>query len=148
MAKDTNLQGLNAIAVACGGEAQESNAKAIKEIADHFSGGGGGGGGGALILTLTVQEDTPSEGKTTYTLNKTAREIIEAMPLVYIKVDETNEAGTIHEYVLASSGTPPYSASYLESENGYAFLTGGLAVAPLIASTLDDYPTFVNQGGD
>lgn len=45
----TNLDILNVIAVQLGGEAKGSNAEAIQEIADHYSGGGGG------FSTCTVQ---------------------------------------------------------------------------------------------
>ena len=69
----TNLEALNSLAEKVGGEAQESNAKAIKEIADNFS--GGGGGGGLFKVTLTY-DDEADDG--TYTADKTLTEISEA----------------------------------------------------------------------
>lgn len=64
MAKETNLTALNEIAEKCGGTAQASNAKAIKEIADNFSGGGGGGG---EVFVINADAADPSDIQTTTT---------------------------------------------------------------------------------
>lgn len=63
----TNLEALNSLAEKVGGEAQESNAKAIKEIADNFSGGGGGGGEIFDVIVVLTNPEDPTAATTTTT---------------------------------------------------------------------------------
>ena len=82
MANEKNLSALNEIAEKCGGTAQNSNAKAIKEIADNFS--GGGGGGGVLVVSMA-----PSGGRIAF--DKTWQEIYDAVPAVMVIDPQEND---------------------------------------------------------
>lgn len=86
-------------------------------------------GGGALIITPTV---TTEDDVTTETWDKTAREIMEAMPLVYVISSQTVEQG---DYTYQ-----PLDAFSYTQEGGFAakaaYVDGSVG-----AQTLDDYPT-------
>ena len=97
------------------------------------------GGGGALIVHASSEE---IDDKTVYTLDKTAREIIAAMPLVYIEETMVNPHGTGHLYYqFQMNGT----LAYMVLSDGYEFpaYISGLADYKVFgAETLDDYPTY------
>ncbi len=85
-------------------------------------------GGGALLVTVT-ETPGPGDGETTYTANKTAGEIINAMPLVFYK-DEDNGATAFSRC----------SSYYYAEGEGYTFmkLDGD---HDLFAATINDYPS-------
>ncbi len=89
---------------------------------------GGGGGSSALIVEVT-ETPGPNEGETTYTANKTAGEIINAMPLVFYKNEDHG----------ATAFSRCSSYYYAEGE-GYTFvkLDGD---HDLFAATINDYPS-------
>lgn len=145
MAKETNLTALNEIAEKCGGEPQSSNAKAIKEIADNFSGGGGGGGG---ALVVHIEKTVISEDEAHYQADKTAGEILAAMESgqgVAIPFTMVNESG--EEYIISKVGEGgSYDSNFVTESGMYALIvpsliTGEAEDIPLIAATLDDYPS-------
>lgn len=97
------------------GDRLADNLEAIAQVA--------GSGGGALIVEI---DGDPMSG---FTLNKTAREIINALPLVYAKLTDSDG----EDYARISG--------YQVTGNGYIFDVGG---ENFTAPTLDDYP---HKGG-
>ena len=113
MAKETNLTALNEIAEKCGGTAQASNAKAIKEIADNFS-GGGGGGGDIFEVILFPDPENPSEMITTTTTAQ-AQAAWDAGKQIRILVKPSADVTTYDMYVSAADETA-WSASIVNQD--------------------------------
>lgn len=106
---------------------------------------GTGGGGGIEPLFVTVTEEVV-DGYTLYTVDKTAGEIIAAMPFVYERFTY-GSAGPAGEDVY---GFAPFSSndvlsSYGHSETGYYFYND-MTRNIFFAATLDDYPSVRRQG--
>ncbi len=103
---------------------------------------GGGSGGGALIVHMTSDQ---VGSDTRYTLDKTVREIIAAMPLVY--VEETSETldGTAHFYYQFQENNIPV---YIGGSDGYVFVvyvSDQEDYFPFTAETLNDYPLYLDM---
>ena len=95
----------------------------------------GGGGSEPLVVGMTIEEDTPSAGQITYTLDKTWQEIDDAFPNVYLLTEEDNsiiDKKSITE-THADSSEPLYAVevsgsarSYeTDSPSGYPSFIGG-----------------------
>ena len=90
-------------------------------------------GGGVLFVNVSVVQDG---NDTIYTADKTAREIINAMPLVYSKYIDEVEETVYHIYI------QPFRGWGLT--NGEYYFNDELDNVTLKASTLDDYPTYTD----
>ena len=127
----------------------------LKAICDNISSGGGGGGGAsALLVTETITEDG---GDVTITWDKTAGEVIDAMPFVYCVC--TNEYGAVMyipigaQYDSNGGGVSPQFADhivpayYYAEGYGYAFTPFNFvnSNAMLTAATRSDYPTWTGS---
>lgn len=103
-------------------------------------------GGGALIVHMSSEE---IGSDTRYTLDKTAREIIAAMPLVYVEETvEIPDVGAIHSYnIIGYLGGNTSASDYGETSGGYVF---SFYVSDLnrynlfTAETLNDYPLYLD----
>ena len=84
-------------------------------------------GGAALLVHVT---ETQSGDQVTYTADKTAGEIINAMPLVFL----VNEENGNYSYTIIYQ-------YYIET-NYYSF---AFPQADLLASSLSDYPTYTGS---
>lgn len=106
----SNLDVLNAIAELNGGTAQDSNAKAIKEIADNPP---SGGGGGSKVQLAACKITNSSSGKIT----TTNYELDEATGFVVPKLFEIAAGRTETIYMvaggLADDGVTPYPTGLL-----------------------------------
>lgn len=100
---------------------ENTNRRVLSDMLDEFN---SGGGGGALIVEV---DGDLSSG---FFLNKTAGEIINALPLVFVKVPAPVGEGEGYERI----------PGYGKTEDGYSFSVDG---ENFTAPTLDDYP----QGG-
>ena len=91
-------------------------------------------GGGVMLVSVSAVQDG---NDTIYTADKTAREIINAMPLAY--TEERINAGTVitYAFVLFSDG------AYSIEDGTYTFSYQSM---DLVAGTLDDYPTHTETG--
>ena len=105
------------------------------------SGSSGGGGYGPLIVTVTIEED---EGYTIFTMDKTAGEIIAAMPLVYQRIDTQGKVGTVTRYLPIGNLLNPQVTvpGYLENNGTYSFIgyDPNLNTGVFFADTINDYP--------
>lgn len=96
-------------------------------------GGGGSGGGGVLIVTPTL---TQEGSDITETWDKTAGEIMDAMPLVYIKTVDAEQGDVIYHPV--SDGD---AIGYIWNDD-YGFAAGAVNSSYIVtAETRNDYPT-------
>ena len=104
-----------------------------------------GGGGGNLVVTITKTEEG---GEVTYTADKTAGEIKAAMESgqgVAIPYTMVNESGS--EYVISKVGEGgSYDSNFVTESGMYALIVSSLITGdpddlPLIAATLEDYPS-------
>lgn len=86
----------------------------------------GGGGGGASALIISIEQDG-----NTATLDKTAGEIIEAVPLAYVVEGTLNHPR--YEWI--------YTYQYEDGE-GYTISVGD---DDYDAATLDDYPSYTSS---
>ena len=119
------------------------------------------GGGGALLVGVSSEE---IDNGTRYTLDKTAREIISAFPLIYIGAEmntpEIRAASYVPVYITIQNDVPVVSWAYYESDMpgylaGYNFMLDAAVLTVAIPGmaeasgvyifntpTLDDYPTY------
>ena len=109
-------------------------------------------GGGALIVEIT--EETTNDG-ITFTANKTAREIIDTFPLVYVKA-QVVVGGLTATFVKQACISPDDYIYYVYAEEdipaqgvfaGYNFSLpyyygNSWNQSVFVAPTLDDYPTY------
>ena len=114
-------------------------------IALHKALGGGGGssGGGVLVVTITETENT-------ITADKTAEEIINAMPFVYEIRQETGfNDETMSSFVpLSMNGNAQPAYGYKEGTGYYFYYSDAdYKEYTLFAATLDDYPSYTYNGG-
>lgn len=140
----SNLECLNAIAELGGGEAQDSNAKAIMEIAENPPSGGGGGGSkvqlGACVITNS------STGKITVD----SLELDEGTGFIVPKMLEIVAGRTETAYLvaggLAEDGVTPYPTGVLHITYATAVgnsrtvtATKGNTAASVLASNNKDW---------
>ena len=92
-------------------------------------------GGGVLFVNVSVVQDG---NNIIYTADKTAREIINAMPLVYSHDIEESGGSVNHYYNILFSGWDLTDGEYNFNDE--------LDDVTLKASTLDDYPTCTETG--
>lgn len=107
------------------------NEEEIKAIAEMFANmSGGSSGGGALKVGVNVTE---SGNKTIYTLDKTWKQISDAIENGTIPYVVDNESGSVNTLTVISSyeqnGAMVYSVELgqtyeTDSENGYPYLSG------------------------
>ena len=114
--------------------------KANESTGDPEWASGGSSGGGVLVVNVTYDEAT-----WTYTADKTAGEIVNAMPLVYVTQTLTgSDDEEITAYVRFSmdgNGNPAYG--YKEGTGYYFYYVDeDYNDIHLTAATLDDYPTY------
>ncbi|MBR3280170.1 MAG: hypothetical protein IKG01_14895 [Lachnospiraceae bacterium] len=117
-------------------------------MASVFGGGSGGGGGtgGSGVLIVTRSKTETGSG-TIYTLDKTAGEIIDAMPLVYIKSESTDNGDTMTTFEqlgFCNIGENKYGVLHLYQEGiGYMFPVPYSEGDAYVAPTLNDYPEWM-----
>lgn len=126
--------------VAAGGEAETvENITTIPDmIAAITALGAGGGGGGVFNVNCSVEQVT--QGVTTYTLNKTWKEIHDAFiagQYVLITTQQVDDSTTIN---------PVIDVSYHDTEGEDKFYSVGFGIGfsslTLLALTENDYPAF------
>ena len=112
----------------------------LKRIADYIveNGIGGGGSGGAFLVTCSVVHGT--HGETTYTLNKTWKEIYDAftagVTVIVSKVDGIYWSKDIVSYVGGATD---------DERTSYSVCFGsGFDVLSLLAYAENDYPTYMS----
>ena len=113
---------------------------------NHMEDGIAAGGGSSTPLIVTITETTDGNN-TIYTMNKTAGEIINALPLAYVRQEQSGSGGV----VVVAYGTFMFTREalgyvYMPGQ-GYMFLVSGMSDG-FIAATLDDYPTFTDSNSD
>ena len=119
---------------ASGDVMEASSADAYPTSSSISDATGGGSGGGVMLVSVSAVQDGDD---IIYTADKTAREIINAMPLVY--TEDLISEGTVktHVFTLFSDG------SYSIHNGEYTFSYHSME---LVAETLDDYPTHTETG--
>lgn len=103
----------------------------------------GGSSGGVLVVNVTYDEET-----LTYTADKTAGEIINAMPLVYVIQQWTGDHDeTMSNYApLSLNGNAQAAYGYKEGTGYYFYYSDpDYNEYTLVAATLNDYPTYTNK---
>lgn len=104
-------------------------------------GGGGSSGGGALIVDVNVTEEDLT---IITTANKTAGEIINAMPLVYVVDEDVGDAATSVTFRYFSTDGDGHACYYILPDGaGYGFIYTDAYGSDHVfsAATLNDYPT-------
>lgn len=92
------------------------------------------GGSEPLVVGMTVKEDIPSAGQTTYTLDKTWQEINGAFPNVYIQdVDGKVTTKYSIDAIAFNESIPNYT---VKSNIGVMTIFG--------STSADGYPTYVD----
>jgi len=105
--------------------------------------GGGSSGGGVLVVNVTYDDST-----WTYAADKTAGEIINAMPLVYVIQQWTGgHDETMSSYVpLSMNGNAQPAYGYKEGTGYYFYYSDAdYNEYTLVAATLNDYPSYTSN---
>jgi len=104
---------------------ENTNRAVLSDMLDEFN-TSSSNGANALIINIEKDGDT-------YTTDKTAREIIDAMPLVYVL-----ETGIVDKYAVSFYTELDEYGTALD-DSGYMFYVSGNMFT---AATLDDYPSY------
>lgn len=108
----------------------------MEELAAAVPSGGGGSGSGGLVVKMVDNGDK---------LDKTAREIINAMPFVWVEINMPSSPGAkVHAYTLMGSGGLTIQTHYIELEGDFSVymfeVDDGNDDFTFIANGLDEYP--------
>ena len=125
-------QYLNAIATGDNSGLPEFPQSRMEQYLDYIAQNGGGGGASALFITVTQTKEGTS---TTETWDKTAGEIMDAMPFAYLRAEgngvvtyDTVKIGNVTGYAWSDEGG--FEAQYSEG-----------AGKNVTAATRNDYPS-------
>ena len=108
----------------------------------------GGSGGGNAPLIVTISSEAVGAGIDRYTLDKTAGEIINAMPNAWLYREINRDGALLYFYSLLGGNDGNgygYAPGKIEGTTEIAIMVyfeEGQQVVPFVAETLDDYPTY------
>ena len=102
---------------------------------------GEGGGSEPLVVGMTIEANTPSEGDTTYTLDKTWQEIADAFPNAYLQFQ--NDVTHRHPIMGVLNNESAYTVNIITDLD-----VSSLGRKTLVTTSADGYPSFVSRGGN
>ena len=137
---NTTVYELKQYYVAAGGEAETvENITTIPDMIAAITALGAGGGGGVLDVTCSIEQGT--HGETTYTLNKTWKEIHDAFTAGTDVIVTSDNGVYISREVIYSIGKPSESS---EEEYYFVDFGTGMNVKELSANNENGYPTYMS----
>ena len=120
-----------------------SNTTDSKNLLDDYIGGGGGGGTEIFRANVSVTEDGD---ETVYTLDKTSREIIEAIDSGKIVIADAINTEANEHFVLTCGGYMLQGTHFF-----FAFIDAlrqisAVSESVVFAESIDGYPSYVKGG--
>lgn len=121
----------------CGDVVTAEKLNKLEEAVENLSLAIEGGGSEPLVVRVTMEQDTPSAGEITYTLDKTWQEISDAFPNVYI-LNEEGVARYPGKIIIERVLSDPREPEYFVYENDQS--------DPFSTDSPSGYPSYVYNG--